>query len=74
MKQKNGVKLTAMTLAATMILTVVPCQGLQAETDGGSDGPTYSSDDGYVNEMITNNYTKVSANYKTALYTGSEWS
>lgn len=72
MKQKSGVKLTAMTLAATMLLTVVPSQELQAETDGGSDAPTYSSEDGYVNEMIANNYTKVSANYRTALYTGSE--
>ena len=72
MKQKSGAKLTAMTLAATMLLTVVPCREARAETDGGSDPSGYSSDDGYVNEMIANNYTKASAGYSAALYTGSQ--
>ncbi len=72
MKQKSGAKLTAMTLAATMLLTVVPCREARAETDGGSGPSGYSSDDGYVNEMIANNYTKASAGYSAALYTGSQ--
>lgn len=72
MKQKSGVKFTAIALTATMLLAVVPCQGLQAETDDVGDASTYSSDGGYVNEMITNNYTRVSAGYKAALYTGGE--
>ena len=70
MKQKSGAKLTATVLAATMLLATVPCRELRAETDDGSAASTYSSDGGYVNEMITNNYTKVSAGYKAPVYTG----
>ncbi len=72
MKQKSGVKWTAMALSATMLLAAVPCGELRAETDGGSDAPTYSSDGGYVNEMIAGNYTKVSAGYRAAAYTGDQ--
>lgn len=72
MKQKSGAKLTATALAATMLLSAVPCRELRAETDDGGVVSTYTSDGGYVNEMITNNYTKVSAGYRASMYTGDE--
>lgn len=72
MKRKSGAKLTATVLAATMFLVAVPCRELWAETDDGSAASTYTSDGGYVNEMITNNYTKVSAGYKAPVYAGDD--
>lgn len=72
MKQKSSLKFTAITLTATMLLATVPSQELRAETDDGGSSSTYSAQDGYVNEMIANNYTKVSAGYRAGLYAGGE--
>lgn len=72
MKQKSSLKITAIALTATMLLAAVPDRELWAKTDDGDNSPAYSSKDQYVNEMISNNYTRVSAGYTAGLYTGEE--
>lgn len=73
MKRKYGVKLTALILAAGMMLTGLPLDTVQA-TEGAdaSQSATYEASKEYVNEMLTQNYTKVSAGYKTSYYKGEE--
>ena len=73
MKRKSGVKLTAFTMAASMLFSVIPFEQVQAETETPSGGAsTYSSNGGYENEMLTRNYTKVSAGYTAGVYSGGD--
>lgn len=75
MKQKRLARMTALGLISTMVLgvcaSVLPVK-TAAGTDKGDGSGTYSMNNEYVSEMISNNYTKVSAGYKAAPYKGEE--
>lgn len=70
MKQRRGVKRMAVVLAASMLFSAGPGIRAGAETGDTGSGATYTSDGGYVNEMLTENYTQVSAGYTAGRYSG----
>ena len=76
MKQIKGAKIVALGVAIAMILSVFPEMNVMAETKDASENSTATSNEvvaeAYVNEMLTANYTKVSAGYKASIYKGEE--
>ena len=71
MKGRHGVKLTALTLAASMMFTAAPMTGLDVQAEG-TDTSTQAAADQYENEMLTRNYTKVSAGFTAQNYKGED--
>ena len=71
MKGRRGVKLTALTLAAGMMLTATPMAELDVRAEG-TDTSTVTATDQYENEMLTKNYTKVSAGFSAKNYKGED--
>ncbi len=73
MMRKNSMKIVALSVAAGLICSMVPTGTAMAETEAAGDiGSTYSTAEGYVNEMLTKNYTNVSRSFKAGLYTGED--
>ncbi|MGN0505049.1 MAG: extracellular solute-binding protein [Lachnospiraceae bacterium] len=72
--QKKFARMTALGLLSTMVISVgasmLPVKAA-AGTESGT-GATYSINQEYVSEMISNNYTKVSAGYTAAPYAGAD--
>ena len=73
MKRKSSVRFVALGMVASMLCTPLPTGEVLAKTeDKNSTSATYSTQDGYVNEMLSKNYTKISAGYKAGLYKGAD--
>ncbi|MBQ9140937.1 MAG: extracellular solute-binding protein [Lachnospiraceae bacterium] len=74
MKRKSAVRLIALTLTASVLCsTFLPIGEVSAQTEStGQATATYSSEDGYVNEMLSENYTKISAGYTAGQYKGED--
>ncbi|MBE5883984.1 MAG: extracellular solute-binding protein [Lachnospiraceae bacterium] len=69
MKRRSVVKFVALTMAVCMFGSMVPVGEALAETETAeSTVSTYSVDEQYINEMLSHNYTKVSAGYTAGLY------
>ena len=71
MKGRHGVKLTALTLAASMMFTAAPMTELNVQAEG-TDTSSVTAADQYENEMLTRNYTKVSAGFSAKNYKGED--
>jgi len=74
MKRKSAARLIALTLTAGVLCsTFWPIGEVSAQTEStGQTTATYTSEGGYVNEMLSENYTKISAGYTTGLYQGED--
>lgn len=74
MKRKSAVRLIALTLTAGVLCsTFWPIGEVSAKTEStGQEAATYTSEGGYVNEMLSENYTKISAGYTAGLYKGED--
>lgn len=70
MKRRNGTRLFALGIMTAIMLSI--CLTVQpTKTTAGTQGNTYSTDNEYISEMISNNYTKVSATYSASPYNGA---
>lgn len=72
MKRKNSTRGIALGIITVLVLSMgvslQPPQKTTADTQGGN----YSTDAEYISEMISHNYTKISANYTAKQYAGAE--
>lgn len=71
MMRRSSTKIVALTVAAGLVCSMLPTNTVAAESEGTS-GSTYSTEDGYVNEMLTENYTKNSAGFTAKKYAGED--
>ncbi len=74
MKRKSAARLIALTLTASVLCGSFWTVGeVSAQTEStGQTTATYTSEGGYVNEMLSENYTKVSAGYTAGQYKGED--